>query len=155
MRLSNFIDRSGVMYSVEREGKIVGSYKGLINTEQSSGKRYVAFYPDADVQISDFITNPYGDRYYVSNRETQTFAGSPMQLKCDILTFAEYQSSKTQSTTFHIENAYGSVIGTQANVTLHYNDSIQQAKHQIESSDSPDKQELQQIISLLRTTCFS
>lgn len=149
-RINNFIERSGVMYSVERNNDVTSEQKGLINTEQSTGKRYIGFYPEADIQIGDFVTNPFGDRYYVSNREIQTFAGRPHQLKCYIISAAEYENSKSStSATFHIENAYGSVIGTQANVTLNYNESIKNAKEQIDSTDSPDKQELQQIISLL------
>lgn len=50
---------------------------------------------------------------------------------------------------FNIGNAYGSVIGTQQNVSLNYENSLQAAKEQLESSDSPDKEELQHIISLL------
>lgn len=50
---------------------------------------------------------------------------------------------------FNIENAYSSVIGSQQNVTFNCNDSIQKAKQQIEAINSPDKEELKQIISLL------
>lgn len=149
-RINSFIERSGIMYSIERNSKIISEHKGLINTEQSTGKRYIGFYPDVDIQTGDFVTNPFGDKYYVSNREIQTFTGKPHQLKCYIISIAEYEKLSLPTTaTFHIENAYGSVIGTQTNVTLNYNDSIQRAKEQIASIDSPDKQELQQIISLL------
>lgn len=50
---------------------------------------------------------------------------------------------------FNIENATNSVIGTQANVTMNIEHSIQEAKEQINSSTSEDKEELHQIISLL------
>lgn len=149
-RTNNLIERSGILYSVERNSKLISQSKGLINTEQSTGKRYIGFYPDADIQSEDILTNPYGDKYHVSNREVQTFAGKPNQLKCFIVSETEYKKqSQSNTPTFHVENAYGSVIGTQENVTLNYNESIKNAKELISSSNSNDKEDLQQIISLL------
>lgn len=58
-------------------------------------------------------------------------------------------SSNPSNAIFNIENATNSVIGTQANVTMNINNSIQEAKEQIAASDSSDKEELQQIIHLL------
>lgn len=149
-RINNLIERSGILYSVERNGEIISQFKGLINTEQSTTKRYIGFYPDVDIQSEDILINPYGDKYHVSNREVQTFAGKPNQLKCFVTSETEYKRhSQSTAPTFHIENAYGSVIGTQENVTLNYNESIKNAKELISSSDSEDKEELQQIVSLL------
>lgn len=150
MRRNNFIERSGIFYSVERNSSTVSEYKGLINTEQSTGKRYIGFYPDADIQIGDFLISPYGDKYFVKNKEVATFTGQPYELKCYIVPEAEYATTQpSNSPVFNIQNAYGSVIGTQANVTLNYNDTLQSVKEQINSTDSPDKEELQQIILLL------
>ncbi len=50
---------------------------------------------------------------------------------------------------FNIENATNSVIGTQTHVTLNINDVIQKTREQINSSNSTDKEELQEIINLL------
>lgn len=148
-RINSLIERSGVMYSIERNGKIISQSKGLINTEQSTGKRYIGFYPDSDIQRGDFATSPFGNKFYISGCEVVTFTGKPHQLKCYIMSETELEQQQSQAPTFHIENAYGSVIGTQANVVLNYNESIQNAKEQISSSNSPDKEDLQQIISLL------
>lgn len=52
-------------------------------------------------------------------------------------------------TTFNIQNAYGSVIGSQSSVVMNYNAAIQNAKKEIEASNSPDKEDLDKIISLL------
>lgn len=150
MRGNPFIDRNGIKYNVERDSIIVGSFQGLINREQATNKRYISFHVGTDVQIGDWLINPSGDRYIVIDRETTTFAGNPHDLKCMIQTETEHKTVNTQaSTIFNIGSAHGSIIGTQSNVTLNYTESIQQAKEQIASSDSPDKEELQQIISLL------
>ncbi len=79
-----------------------------------------------------------------------TQRGRPYQLKCFIETFTEYNSQKqTASSIFNIGTAYGSVIGTQSTVNMTYNESIQNAKQQLEASNSPDKEELTQVINLL------
>lgn len=58
-------------------------------------------------------------------------------------------SYNSTNATFNIENATNSVIGTQANVIMTINNSLQEAKEQIAASGSSDKEELQQIICLL------
>jgi len=58
-------------------------------------------------------------------------------------------SNITPNNIFNIENATNSVIGTQSNVTLNINNVIQEAKEQINSNNSSDKAELQEIINLL------
>lgn len=57
--------------------------------------------------------------------------------------------TETATTIFNIETATNSVIGTQSTITMNINNSIQEAREQIDSSNSNDKEELQQIISLL------
>lgn len=151
MRGNYFIDRQGIMYSVERNHEEIAAYKGLINREQSTNKRYISFHVGTDIQIGDWLINPSGDKYFVTDKETTTFAGQPHDLKCMIQTEAETKRSNGIPATniFNIGSATGSVIGTQANVTLNYNESIRNAKEQIATSESPDKEDLQKIISLL------
>lgn len=147
--MNNFIETSGIMYSVERNFQIVSSFKGLINRSKDSGKRYIGFHPNTDIQVGDWLINPQGDRYYVDDKETASFRGSPHELRCFVKSQAEYNKSATATTVFNIGTATGSVIGTQSSVTLNYNTSIQQIKDQVDTCSSPDKEELQQLISLL------
>lgn len=151
MRGNIFIDRQGILYSVERDNKQIATHKGLINRERSTNKRYISFHVGTDIQIGDWLINPSGDKYLVTDKETTTFSGQPHDLKCMIQSESEAKQSNLAASTniFNIGTANGSVIGTQANVTLNYNEAIQNAKEQVASSDSPDKEELQQIVSLL------
>lgn len=143
MLKNTFIDRYGMFYSIERNGLSKSKYMGLINTEKSTQKRYIGFYPDADIQSGDYLINQYGDKYFVKTKEVSTFNGQPHELKCYIIPYDEYKDAQTpNSPIFNIQNAFGSVIGTQANVVLHYTDAIQSAKEQLNSSDTPDKEEL-------------
>ncbi len=65
--------------------------------------------------------------------------------------FKPYNETPNTSTKniFKIKNATNSVIGTQSNVTMNIGDTIQKTREQIDSSNSPDKEELQEIINLL------
>ena len=151
MRGNYFIDRHGIMYSVERNHELIATHKGLINREQSTNRRYISFHVGTDIQIGDWLISPNSDKYFVTDKETTTFAGQPHDLKCMIQTEAEAKQSNDTAATniFNIGSATGSVIGTQSNVTLNYNESIQNAKEQVAASESPDKEDLQKIISLL------
>lgn len=63
--------------------------------------------------------------------------------------YKEFESQPQNSPTFHINNAYGSVIGTQQNVTLNYKSSLSQLKSDVNACNSEDKESLQKIVSLL------
>lgn len=65
------------------------------------------------------------------------------------LNYKEFESQPQNSPTFHINNAYGSVIGTQQNVTLNYKSSLSQLKSDVNECNSEDKESLQKIVSLL------
>lgn len=148
--LTTIIKRSGSMYSIERNNNFVDPVQGMINREQSSGRRYIGFLPGTDVQVDDWLTNPSGDRFYVIDKETTTFQGTPHELRCFIETEAEHRKKElTSGPVFNIGSATGSIIGTQLHASLNYSDSINQMKEQISSSNSPDKEDLQKILSLL------
>ncbi len=145
-----FIKRSGQKYQIERNNNIVAEIDGLPNHEQASGKSYIGFMPSSDVKSGDWVINPFGERFYITDTITTVFLKSPHSLNAYYLSSVEYQKSMQQNNpVFNIQNAYGSVIGTQEHVSIHYNDSINQAKEQIETSNSSDKEELQNIITLL------
>lgn len=145
-----FINERGIMFKVERNGSIVSELKGLPNHEKSTSRQYIGFMPDSDVQAGDWLINPANERLYVLDTITNFFLQQKSQLKAYYQTVAEHNTKTEQATTiFNIENPTNSVIGTQTNVTVNIDNSIHEAKEQVNSSDSEDKEELQQIISLL------
>lgn len=142
--------RHGTPFSVERNNEYHFSEKGLMNREQSSGLRYIGFNVGTPIEIGDWLINPSGDRFYVYDKETHSPFGSPYQLKCFIRTEAEHNSqSSVSNVTFNIENAPGSIIGMQSTATLNYEATFQQLQNQLSELDSPDKAELEQLMSLL------
>lgn len=145
-----FINDRGIMFQVERCGSVVSELKGLPNRDNPQSPRYISFMLDSDVQIGDWIINLENERFYVIDTHTDFFLQEKSQLKAYYQTVAERNSqNKIQSAIFNIGTATNSVIGTQASVTMSINGAIQNAREQITSSDSKDKEELQQIISLL------
>ncbi len=145
-----FINSRGTMFKVERNGSSVSELKGLPNREKSTSRKYIGFMPDSDVQTGDWLINPSNERLFVCDVMTNFFYGEKDYLKAYYQTVAEHNAEIQKSTAvFNIGNATNSVIGMQSTVTMNINSSIQEAKDQIASSNSCDKEELQQIISLL------
>lgn len=141
----------GQLYSVERNSKIVSELTGMSNRETSTVRAYVGFIPGSDIKPGDWIINSVGERFYIEDTITDFAMKNPIQLKAFYLTEKEFNSRQQISgaTVFNIGTANGSVIGTQSVVHMSYNDTIQNAKAQIENSTSPDKEDLKQIITLL------
>lgn len=149
--LEFFLQRNGISYSIERNGALIHrSLTGVPNTETSSGKKFIGFMPGTDIQQNDILTNPAGEVIYITDTQTQFIHQEQYQLKAYYQTkYEKAYNTQSNSPVFNIGTAYGSVIETQQSVTVNYKDSLRATKKQIEDSDSPDKEELQQIISLL------
>lgn len=145
-----FISERGIMYQIERNGNIIDELKGLQNFNQNTSRKYIGFMPRSNVKTGDWLINPANERLFVQDVETSFSFGEESELQAYYHTSNEYNSKQSeQKNIFHIENAYGSVIGTQSTVSLNYTHTLQEAKKHLDSIDSSDKEELQQIISLL------
>ncbi len=145
-----FINSHGTIFKVERSGSIISELKGLPNHEKSTSRKYIGFMPDSDVQTGDWLINLANERLFVCDTMTDFFCGEKSCLKAYYQTITEHNADIQKSTAvFNIGNATNSVIGMQSTVTMNINSSIQGARDQIASSNSCDKEELQQIISLL------
>ena len=157
--LERFLAMHGVKYEIHREGELVCTVEGLPNHEQSSNKAYIGFMPGTDVREQDLIIGPTGEKLFVQEVLPQYVHHDLMQLKVMCLTEREMNARETSAqTVFNIGSATGSVIGTQANVNLHYNynadmldigKEIGEIRKQIDAANSPDKEELGKIVDLL------
>lgn len=148
---SSFLNQGfGQIFSVERSGTISHELMGIKNKEKNSNKKYVGFQPGSDVQLGDWLINEANDRFQVIEVETDFFQGAQNQLKAFFQTKQEMKISNNSPTSFHIGNAYGSVIGTQAVVNMNYQAAIPALREQISKSDSCDKEDLDKIIDLLQ-----
>ncbi len=146
-----FIERHGITFQIERNGQIVSHAQGLPNHESATAKAYIGMLKDADVNSGDWLINPENERFYVEDKVSDFAFGEFQQYKLFYLTESEYKHKNTAQDhlTFNIGTANNSVIGTQSVVTINIDSAIKDAKEKIASSNSNDKEELQQIISLL------
>ena len=148
---SRFIQSHGILFQIERNGEIITTALGLPNHDQITAEPFIGMLEDTDVEIGDWRINPNNERFYVKDKISDYAFHEFQQYKLVYLTEAQYyfKQSMHSVTTFNIQNAYGSVIGSQSSVVMNYNAAIQNAKKEIEASNSPDKEDLDKIISLL------
>ena len=145
-----FINERGVAFKIERNGQIVSESKGLLSLEENSSRKIIRFFHNSDVKSGDWVISPANERFYIVDTITQYAFNMASELRVYYQTLTEYNSkTEAPSVSFHIENATNSMIGTQSNFTMNINGSIQEAREQINSSNSSDKEELLQIIELL------
>ncbi len=146
-----FITTQGIEFRIERNGELISTALGLPNHEKATHKPYIGMLKNVDANIGDWLINPANDRFLIEDKVADFAFGEFQQYKMFYLTEAQVKkkSATSASTIFNIGTATGSVIGTQSVVNMNYNDSIQNAKKQLESSASPDKEDLKQIINLL------
>lgn len=150
MPIEIFLRQMGIDYIVKRGSQPDRTEKGLINTEQSSGRKYIGFMPGTDIKPDDVLVNPSGDLFYIIETLTDSFNGKPHQLKAYYQTKREHELSKQQpQAVFNVQNVYGSVIGTNNQATINYNASIGEMKEKVTSELSPDREDMEKIISLL------
>lgn len=151
--LDTFMKIDGEPFSIERNGTVVASVIGLMNHSKATGKKMCNFYPDTDVQQDDWlIREETRERFYVEEIQIVRFHGNIESKDVYYLTEREYsdrQCNKNTSPVFNIQNAYGSVIGTNNTATINYNAAIGEMKQRIDEADSADREELKQIVSLL------
>ena len=150
MPIGNFLSSMGITYIVKRDFQQDRTETGLINTEQSSGRAYIGFMPGTDIKPDDVLINPSGDQFYVIETLTDSFSGKPHQLKAYYQTKREHDSNQQAcQSVFHIQNAYGSVIGNNNQATINYNSTIENLKDRVSHEASSDKDDMEKIVSLL------
>lgn len=136
------LSTSGKPFKNERKNE---SFKGILVLNQ--GKPRIDFENSVDVKSTDWLVNSVGERLYV----TELVSLSNAYKSCYYISEHEYNQSKQSNPTFSINatTIENSIIGTQTNATINLNMQLQQLRDDIDGSDSSDKEELYQIISML------
>lgn len=145
-----FLQMNGQKFQVERNGNILSTYDGLVNTS-SDNTPYIGFQPTVDIQRGDWLINPAGERFYVKDKKTHFVSGKADEIEIFYDTEAQHESSTKQksSNVYNIGTANNSVFGDYNHLSISYNDSLSDLKATVKNSDSPDKDELLKIVSLL------
>lgn len=136
------LSTSGKPFTNTRTG---ASFLGILVLNQ--GQPRVDFENEIDIKSTDWIFNSVGDRLYV----TEVISLSEYYKSFYYISEYEYNKSKQSNPTFSISatTIENSIIGTQTNATISLNEQLQKLRSDIDSSNSTDKEELRQIISLL------
>ena len=136
------LSTSGKLFTNERTNV---SFKGILVLTQ--GKPRIDFENNIDVKSTDWLVNSVGEKLYV----TELVSLSNAYKSCYYISEHKYNQSKQSNPVFSINatTIENSIIGTQTNATINLNAELQKLKSDIDSSNSPDKEELYQIISLL------
>ena len=147
---SEFLAMDGQQYSIERNGNIVDVHDGLDNCDEHKDA-YVGFLPGTDIKTGDWLINTSGEKFYVYDVKTVYINHSPNELQAFYETESSHNRSKQASisNTFNVSNVNNSVIGNYNSATISYNDALMNLKNTVDSSNSADKAELQEIIKLL------
>ena len=152
MPLYDFLRMQGVNVTIERNGAEIATVKGLFNKTVDTHRKFCSFLPGTDIKPFDWIIKvDTGERFFVEDTESKSFQGKIDRFDAFYITATEHANKKTtaQGSTFNIQNAYGSIFGDHNTATINYQNSVDDIKHTIETSNSPDKEELKKIVDLL------
>ena len=150
MPIETFLRNQGIDYIVRRESMPDRTESGLINTEQTTKRAYIGFMPGTDIEVGDILINPVGESVYVIETKTTFFMKKPHELKAYYQTELERHCVDQEPTSvFHIQNAYGSIIGNNNQATVNYNSAVSELKQAVAADSSEDKEQLEKIVSLL------
>lgn len=145
----NYFKKFAIDFQICRNSQIISTLKGLKNTEQGSGKKYIGFDPGTDVQIGDILINS-NINYYVIDVDTSTWQGEISSVN------AYYQTtppinSQTNSTIYNIQSAPNSIIGSQQSAIINNSSfNIDDLKELIELYGADDKQQLYELSTQLQ-----
>ncbi|KQX69257.1 hypothetical protein [Paenibacillus sp. Root444D2] len=153
--LSTFMSMAGEKYKVFRNGEQVSTVEGMQNTEDNTRRKYVGFYPDADIQVGDWITGEVSkNEFFIEDMKTDVVQGKAFQKKGYSLTRAQYEKQQIESGKishqFNIQNAYGSSFGSSGTVTLNNTFNFEALDQEIEEKGKEDKEELRQMIAEIK-----
>lgn len=152
MGLETFMKMGGEVFTVIRNGKNVGEFEGLRNTEKSSKRKYIAFYPDSDIQSGDFIIGKLSkDEYYIKDISSDIVHQKVLQIKGYYETKIQHEEGNKNepNSIYNIDKVYGSIIGNQNNATINNSYNLEEIRHLIDKNGEEDKSELNEMINTL------
>ncbi len=147
--LSHFKDMM-IDFQIIRNSNVLSTVKGLMNTETSTKKKYVGFFPEVDVQSGDILYNISANiQYFVVDVDISTWMGNVSERKAFYQTQPPAEQSPS-STVFNINNPSNSIIGNQQQAILNNSSfNIDDLKQLIELYGNNDKKQLYELSSQL------
>lgn len=147
-RVDKFLDTRGDDFSIERNGSITSTFKGIF-----CGKDYpstIQLVSYADVIENDWLTHiSTNKRYFAENVKPLSQANETLGWMVEYLTEPEYEKSisKKDSSTFSIGNIYGSaIVGNYNKATINNGYNLNEIRSLISSKPSEEQDELNKLI---------
>src|SRR5262245_7519887 len=85
-----FMKRAGQPYVVVRNSVRLHTLEGLVNFEKGTGRRYIGFFPDSDLQAGDWVEGDLTrDRYFITEIASDVLDGRVFMVKGYALTELE------------------------------------------------------------------
>ena len=90
--LREFMRLGGESVEITRDGNMVGVADGLRNTEQTTRRKYIGFYPEADIRTNDWVKGTTsGDEFHIVDVFRDIIEGEVFQIKGFYETKAQYE----------------------------------------------------------------
>lgn len=140
-------------YNLVRNNNLITTVKGLPNTEKGTNRKFIALYPEIDIQINDILINTTTNiKYIILDIDSSSYKGTIFQKKAyyQTSTYIESQSNTSTTYNYNISNPQNSIIGNQEFATINNKSfNIDELKKLIELYGDNDKAKLYQLASEL------
>lgn len=120
MNLSAFMRSGGEKFEISREGESKSLLaEGLRNTEKSTNRKYVGFYPDADIRPGDWIKGAVtGNEFHVIDVTKQIVHDEVLQVKAYYETRVEYEARMAADSARTPRYTIGAIVHSMSGGTL-------------------------------------
>jgi|GEM_PF-2767359 len=96
LSIEEFLKSNGEDFELMRDDQNLGIIRGLMNTEKSTGRNYIGFLRDVDIQVGDWVIGTVtGNKLYIRDITAASFQGEVYQQKCFYSTKVEYEERET------------------------------------------------------------
>ncbi|NOH04211.1 MAG: hypothetical protein HND47_20670 [Chloroflexi bacterium] len=125
------------------------SVKGARNTQKSTHRKYVQFYPGTDVKAGDILIRQVsGEEWLVTEIDHQTIQGKLLSVNAFYETRFERERQPAPSVSYTFHNSSNIIAGSQTSATMNIN--IGEIEKMIEENGGADKEELLALVMAIK-----
>jgi hypothetical protein len=115
--------------------------KGAKNTQKTTNRKYIQFYPGTDIKAGDILVRKVsGDEWLVVEIDHHVIQGQVFSVNAYYQTRLEQEKTPAQSISYTFNNSSNIIAGSQTSATMNVN--IGEIEAEIEKNGGSDKAEL-------------
>jgi len=146
--MDDIIKLAGEEFEVLRDDN-VRTIKGARNTQKSTNRKYVQFYPGTDIKVGDLLIRKLtGDKWAVIEVDPRIVHGQVFSVNVFYQTEVEREKQRPQAASYTFNNSSNIIAGSQASATMNVN--IGEIESEIQERGGPDKEELLEMVSEIK-----